>query len=124
MKKTITEIIDHAKKVVALAECIVDPSEEINVEDCSIDMSKDYRVEIKSCSINEDGDLVCHIKGHEDYIIEKERLTEGDWMCHMASRVDNFGEFVIAYLIALIRAGEKEISVELLSDFENCYKFA
>ena len=61
-----------------------------------------------------------------DYIIEKNRLTEDDWLTHMRGKMDTdeFGEFVCAYFKACEMAGIKELKVTLRGDFDSSFKNA
>ncbi|MBR1656303.1 MAG: hypothetical protein IJ698_07835, partial [Prevotella sp.] len=60
------------------------------------------------------------------YVIEKEELTDDDWLTHMRGKMetDEFGEFVCAYFKACEMAGIKELKVTLRGEFNSSSKFA
>lgn len=100
------------------------------LKDCILDPKKDYRHKLTMWQVNKHGDLVWvkDKRGHNRsyYVIEKERLTEGDWLTHMRGKMDadEFGEFACAYFKACEMAGITELKVTLRGEFNMAFKFA
>ena len=100
------------------------------LKDFMIDPSKDYREKLTMWRIDKDGNLIWvktkNGTNKSDYIIEKSRLTEGDWLTHMRGKmdVDEFGEFACAYFKACEMAGIKELKVTLRGEFNQSSKYA
>ena len=59
------------------------------------------------------GHLVWKKGKNQQYVIDKERIAEPDWIVHMFGKMDYelFGEFVAAYLTVCHRNGLKKIKV-------------
>ena len=100
------------------------------LKDYILDPSKDYRQTLKMWRVDKNGNLVWvknkYGNDKSDYIIEKSRLTEDDWLPHMSSKMDvnEFGEFVCAYFKACEMAGIKELKITLRGDFNEAFKYA
>ena len=100
------------------------------LKDYLIDPSKDYRQKLTMWRVDEHGNLIWlktkYGTDKSDYIIEKNRLTEDDWLTHMRGKMDTdeFGEFVCAYFKACEMAGIKELKVTLRGEFDSSFKNA
>ena len=111
-----------------LKDIISDPSYDLN--DYLLDPSKDYRQTLTMWRVDKDGNLVWvktkNGTNKSYYIIEKNRLTEDDWLTHMCGKMDTdeFGEFACAYFKACEMAGIKELKVSLRGDFNRSFKYA
>lgn len=99
-------------------------------KECIFDPTKDYRHKLTMWRVNKHGDLIWvkNKYGHNMsyYIIEKERLMEGDWLTHMRGKMEpaEFGEFAFAYFKACEMAGITELKVTLRGEFNMTCKFA
>lgn len=111
-----------------LKDILSDPS--LDLKDYFIDPSKDYRQTLTMWRVDEDGNLIWvktkYGANRSDYVIEKERLTEDDWLTHMRGKMDadEFGEFACAYFKACEMAGITELTVTLRGEFNYAFKFS
>ena len=100
------------------------------LNDFILDPSKDYRQTLTMWRVDKDGNLVWvktkNGTNKSYYIIEKNRLTEDDWLTHMRGKMDTdeFGEFACAYFKACEMAGITELKVKLRGEFDRSFKFA
>lgn len=90
-----------------------------------LDPSIDYRKRLVNFRLNKRGDLLIKRFGQWECLIEKERMTEPDWIAHLVEkqRVQDFGEFVCAYLKALERMGVTNLNISLYG-FDYAFKYA
>lgn len=95
-----------------------------------LDPSNDDQKTLTMWRVDKNGNLVWvknkYGNDKSDYIIEKSRLTEDDWLTHMKDKmdVDEYGEFVCAYFKACEMAGIKELKITLRGDFNEAFKYA
>lgn len=83
----------------------------------------DYRKQLPNFKLNRRGDLLFNRSGRWEVLIIRERLTDSDWVCDMASESGmNYGEFCLAYFMALQRRGIKKVSL-MLYGFDGSFKF-
>ncbi len=100
------------------------------LKDYLLDPSKDYRQTLTMWRVDKHGNLIWvkdkYGANRSDYIIEKSRLMEDDWLTQMHGKmeVDEFGEFACAYFKACEMAGIKELKVTLRGEFNQSFKFA
>ena len=100
------------------------------LKDHILDPSKDYRQTLTMWRVDKEGNLIWvkdkYGNNKSSYVIEKEELTEDDWLTHMRGKMDTdeFGEFACAYFKACEMAGIKELKVTLRGEFNSSSKFA
>lgn len=111
-----------------LKDIVLDPSYDLN--DYLLDPSKDYRQTLTMWRVDKHGNLIWvkdkYGNNKSFYVIEKEELTDEDWLTHMRGKLDaaDFGEFACAYFKACEMAGIKELKVTLRGEFNRSFKFA
>ena len=111
-----------------LKDIVLDPSYDLN--DYLLDPSKDYRQTLTMWRVDKHGNLIWvkdkYGNNKSFYVIEKEELTDEDWLTHMRGKLDaaDFGEFACAYFKACEMAGIKELKVSLRGEFNRSFKFA
>lgn len=115
--------VKRMKQVKQMEQEIKEMTKGIDLSDCLLDFTKDYREVLEHYTINEHGDLMV-LRGNKWHIlIERERLSEDDWISHRKGKCRNFGEFVAAYLKACELAGITELSIRLY-EFSCSYRYA
>lgn len=88
-----------------------------------INPHRDYRKRLPDFKLNRRGDLLIN-RGRWEVLISRERLTDPDWLCDMATESSlNFGEFCKAYFMALQRRGIRKMSIQLYN-FDDSFKYA
>lgn len=93
-----------------------------------LDPRKDYRRELSQFKQNKRGDLLILRRGRWEVLIEKERLTEPEWIAHLRAKQyisddGDFGNFVRAYCKALERLGIKSLNISIYG-FDCSCKYA
>ena len=90
-----------------------------------IDFRKDYRRELNQFKLNRHGDLLIKRNNRWEILIEKSRLTEGDWIAHLRTKqyIQDYGDFIRAYGKALEKAGVKTLTISIYG-FDSACKFA
>ena len=100
------------------------------LKDYILDPSKDYRQTLTMWRVDKHGNLIWmkdkYGNNKSFYVIEKEELTDEDWLTHMRGKLDtaDFGEFVCAYFKACEMSGIAELKVTLRGEFNRSFKFA
>ena len=99
-----------------------------SLDGCFIDLSVDYRRELSQYRQNKRGDLMILRRGRWEVLIEKERLTEPEWIAHLRAKQyisddGDFGNFVRAYCKALERLGVRSLTISIFG-FDYSSKYA
>ena len=116
-------------KQTQLEEWIQREIEGVSLERCLIDPRKDYRRPLNQYKQNRHGDLMILRHGQWEVLIERERLTEPEWIAHLRAKQyisdgnNDFGNFVRAYCKALERLGIKSLVISVYG-FDCSSKYA
>ena len=99
--------------------------EGVSLEGCFIDPSKDYRRELNQFRVNGHGDLLINRFGRWECLIERDRLTESDWIAHIRQKayIKDYGAFICAYMKALEIAGVRSLNIAIYG-FDSACKYA